>query len=203
MPWRAVRRSEIAEKAENRSVTLRFLFALSAPASVPVILSEAKNLKGPLVQRGLSGEQPDWGIDTAACRDFAPSRWNFVDFPAQSLRAAFGRPTSLYTREALVRCKPADIILRTAKNLNLDALTDLTLFFRGPYPRRGERGHLWPGSCERTTAVNTSPQPSSSGRVMVSPRSHQPPRVANTDSRLIMRDALVGSRCFCPRICKE
>ena len=59
------------------------------------------------------------------------------------------------------------------------------------------------GSWEITTAANTRPQPVSSAGVIRSWSSHQPPRAANTDSRLIISAAGAGAMVFCPTICRE
>ena len=45
-------------------------------------------------------------------------------------------------------------------------------------------------------------EPVSSHGVMVSSSRSQPPRAANTDSRLMISAAGVGGRCFCPAICR-
>ena len=57
------------------------------------------------------------------------------------------------------------------------------------------------GSWEMITAQNKSRQPSSSAPVILSCRISQPARAANTDSRLISREAVVGSRHCWHLIC--
>ena len=58
------------------------------------------------------------------------------------------------------------------------------------------------GICAKMTAAKTRTQPVSSLVVMTSPRMSQPARAAKTDSRLMMRVAVVGSVYFWPTICK-
>ena len=59
------------------------------------------------------------------------------------------------------------------------------------------------GICDRITATKTSTQPITSNNVMVSCKRSMPKIAANTDSMLMIRDAAVGSRFFCPMICRE
>ena len=50
-------------------------------------------------------------------------------------------------------------------------------------------------------APKTRMQPMPSVNVKVSLSSSQPDMAANTDSKLISREAVVGSMAFCPTIC--
>ena len=52
------------------------------------------------------------------------------------------------------------------------------------------------GNCVSITAVNTSPHPINSFVERISCNTTQPAKVANTDSKLMIRDATVGARCF-------
>ena len=61
---------------------------------------------------------------------------------------------------------------------------------------------LGAGICVSITAANTSPQPINSFVDKYSFNIIQPARVANTDSKLISREATAGARCFCPIIWK-
>lgn len=58
------------------------------------------------------------------------------------------------------------------------------------------------GSCANITAVNTRTQPKNSLGSIFSPRIAQPESAANTDSKLMISVAVVGSVYFCPTICK-
>ena len=49
------------------------------------------------------------------------------------------------------------------------------------------------GICAKMTAAKTRTQPVNSLAVMTSPRISQPAKAAKTDSRLMMRVAVVGS----------
>ena len=52
------------------------------------------------------------------------------------------------------------------------------------------------GICDRITAVNTNTQPRISQPVMVSFKIKTPLSTAKTDSKLMIRDAAVVSKCF-------
>ena len=59
------------------------------------------------------------------------------------------------------------------------------------------------GIWERITAMNTRIHPRVSQNVRVSLRSSQPKITANTDSRLMIKEAGVDSSFCCPRIKRE
>ena len=63
---------------------------------------------------------------------------------------------------------------------------------------------LSPGSgiCTRTVAANITAHPSSSRELICSPSKTDPAMTANTDSRLISSDAMVGSVNFWATICR-
>ena len=58
------------------------------------------------------------------------------------------------------------------------------------------------GSCVIIIAANMITQPTASRAVGISLRMTMPASTANTDSRLISRDATVGRVYFCPTICR-
>ena len=57
------------------------------------------------------------------------------------------------------------------------------------------------GTCAKITAVNTSTQPTISRGANTSCNTTNPPSTANTDSRLMIIDAIVGGTLCWPRIC--
>ena len=57
------------------------------------------------------------------------------------------------------------------------------------------------GSCARIIAANISTHPNNSLELSFCPRITQPASTDTTDSKLRIRDAIVGSISFCPTIC--
>ena len=57
------------------------------------------------------------------------------------------------------------------------------------------------GSWDKMIAPNTRTQPMPSVKVNLSLSSNAPEMAAKTDSKLISREAVVGSMDFCPTIC--
>ena len=74
-------------------------------------------------------------------------------------------------------------------------------FIRYPY-EAVSGSFLFPGSCARITAQKIRKQPAFSLPVKVCCNISQPASAEKTDSRLKIREAIVGLKSFCPKICK-